>query len=70
MIVTKNQTALGFVGLLRYTSDVRYSWTEKIVLITNNLNTYLQASLKVFPMEEACRMVESFEWHYISKHDR
>ena len=43
--------------------------TEKIVLVTDNLNTHSPASLyKAFPPEEARRLAERFEWHYTPKH--
>ena len=42
---------------------------EKIVLVTDNLNTHSPASLyKAFPPEEARRLTERFEWHYTPKH--
>ncbi len=42
---------------------------EKIVLVTDNLNTHTCASLyKAFPPEEARRLAERFEWHFTPKH--
>ena len=64
-VVTQTRTALDFAEILRYTS-LR---AEKITLVTDNLNTHSPASLyKVFPPEEAYRLAERFEWHYIPKH--
>ena len=68
-VVTQTRTALDFAEILRYTSDTLYPRTEKIVLVTDNLNTHSPASLyKAFPPEEAHRLAERFEWHYTPKH--
>ena len=68
-VVTQTRTALDFAEILRYTSDTLYPRTEKIVLVTDNLNTHSPASLyKAFPPEEARRLAERFEWHYTPKH--
>lgn len=69
MVVTETRTALDFANIFKYTSDTMYPRTEKIVLVTDNLNTHSPASLyKAFPPEEARRLAERFEWHYIPKH--
>lgn len=68
-VVTKSRTALDFAEILRYTSDILYPRTEKIILVTDNLNTHSAASLyKAFEPEEARRLAERFEWHYTPKH--
>ena len=68
-VVTQTRTALDFAKILKYTSDTLYPGTEKIILITDNLNTHSPASLyKAFLPEEARRLVERFEWHYTPKH--
>ena len=68
-IVTESRTALDFAEVLRYTSDVLYPRTEKIILVTDNLNTHSSASLyKAFPPKEARRLAERFEWHDTPKH--
>lgn len=68
-VVTETRTVLDFAEILRYTSDVLYPWTEKIVLVTDNLNTYSPTSLyKAFLPEEARRLAGRFEWHYTPKH--
>ena len=57
-VVTQTRTALDFVDILKYTSDILYPKTEKIILVTDNLNTHSPASLsKAFPPEEARRLV-------------
>jgi hypothetical protein len=68
-IVTETRTSIDFANVLQHTSDVMYPHAEKIVLITDNLNTHLTASLyKAFPPEEAHRIANRFEWHYTPKH--
>lgn len=68
-VVTQTRTALDFAEILKYTSDFLYPRAEKIVLVTDNLNTHSPASLyKAFPPEEARKLAERFEWHYTPKH--
>ena len=68
-VVTQTRTALDFAHVLQYTSDTLYPRAEKIVLVTDNLNTHSAASLyKAFPPEEARRLTERFEWHFTPKH--
>ncbi len=68
-VVTETRNAVDFAQILKYTSDVLYPRTEKIVLVTDNLNTHTTASLyKAFKPEEARRLAERFEWHYTPKH--
>ena len=68
-IVTQKRTAIDFAHVLQHTSDVLYPQAEKIVLVTDNLNTHTTASLyKAFAPEEARRLAERFEWHYTPKH--
>lgn len=68
-VVTETRTASDFAGVLKYTSDILYPSTEKIVLVTDNLNTHSPAALyKTFTPEEARRLTERFEWHYTPKH--
>ena len=68
-VVTESRTARDFAEILRYTSDELYPRSEKIVLVTDNLNIHAPASLyKAFPPQEARRLTERFEWHYTPKH--
>ncbi len=68
-VVTETRNAVDFAQILKYTSDVLYPKTEKIVLVTDNLNTHTTASLyKAFPPEEARRLAGRFEWHFTPKH--
>lgn len=53
-VVTQTRTAEDFAQILKYASDVLYPGTEKIILVTDNLNTHTTASLyKAFKPEEA-----------------
>ena len=44
-IVNGTRTAIDFANVLKFTSDVMYPHTEKIVVVTDNLNTHTTASL-------------------------
>ena len=68
-VVTKTRTAVDFANILKYTADELYAEAEKIVLVTDNLNTHSPASLyKAFSPEEARRLAERYEWHYTPVH--
>ena len=68
-VVTKTRTSVDFANILKYTADELYAEAEKIVLVTDNLNTHSPASLyKAFPPEEARRLAERYEWHYTPVH--
>lgn len=68
-VVTQRRTAVDFAQILKYTADVLYPRAEKIVLVTDNLNTHSPTSLyKAFLPEEARRIAERYEWHYTPKH--
>jgi hypothetical protein len=68
-IVTQTRNSIDFAHALKFASDAMYPMAEKIILITDNLNTHSPASLyKAFLPEEARRLVNRFEWHYTPKH--
>jgi hypothetical protein len=68
-IITETRNAIDFANVLKFTSDAMYPLAEKIVLVTDNLNTHSPASLyKAFLPEEAHRIANRFEWHYTPKH--
>ena len=46
-VVTGTRTAVDFAKVLQYTSDVLYPQAEKIVLVTDNLNTHAPASFYI-----------------------
>jgi len=67
--VTERRTSVDYAQVLKELSDVHFAKAEKIVLVQDNLNTHVQASLyEAFEPAEARRLVERFEWHYTPKH--
>lgn len=67
--VTERRTALDFAQQLRTLVYEDYADAEKIVLITDNLNTHTTASLyQRFAPEEARRISSRIEWHYTPEH--
>ena len=68
-IVSQTRNAIDFAHVLKHTSDVMYPHAEKIVLVSDNLNIHVTASLyKAFVPAEAHRLANRFEWHYTPKH--
>ena len=67
--VTDRRTAIDYARILKDLSDVHFPKAVKIVLVQDNLNTHVPASLyEAFEPAEARRLVERFEWHYTPKH--
>jgi DDE superfamily endonuclease len=67
--VTQSRTAIDYAHLLRDLSDIHFAKAHKIVLMQDNLNTHVPASLyEAFEPAAARRLVERFEWHYTPKH--
>ena len=67
--VTDRHTAIDYAHALKDLSDIHFPNAKKIVLVQDNLNTHVKASLyEAFPAPEARRLVERFEWHYTPKH--
>ena len=67
--VTAQRRAVDYAHMLKDLSDVHFADARKIVLVQDNLNTHVPASLyEAFPPNEARRLVERFEWHYTPKH--
>lgn len=67
--VTERRTAIDYARILRDLADVHFPEAHKIVLVQDNLNTHVPASLyEAFAPAEARRIVERFEWHYTPKH--
>jgi hypothetical protein len=67
--VTDQRTNQDFAELLRYLSDDEYPDAQKIVLVTDNLNTHSPACLyERFEPIEARRLAQRFEWHYTPEH--
>ena len=69
MSVREHRTAEDWAEEIKYLSDVMYPTAEKIILVMDNLNTHKPSSLyKVFPPEEARRIIKRLEIHYTPKH--
>ena len=67
--VTARRTAIDYAKILRDLADVHFPKADKIVLVQDNLNTHVPASLyEAFEPAEARRIIERFEWHYSPKH--
>lgn len=69
LAVTERRTARDFAQALRALVDVHFPRAERIVLVTDNLNTHRPAALyQTFPPTEAWRILERIEWHYTPLH--
>jgi transposase len=67
--VTERRTALDFANELRLLVEQDYPEAERIVLVTDNLNTHHPACLyEAFSPEQARRIAERIEWHYTPEH--
>lgn len=67
--VTQRRTAKDFAEVLRWLAEEIHAEAEKLVLVTDNLNTHTPACLyEAFPPEQARRIAERMEWHYTPKH--
>jgi len=67
--VTARRTAVDFAEQLRWLVDEAYPEAEKIVLVTDNLNTHTTASLyERYAPKEARRLAVKIEWHYTPEH--
>lgn len=67
--VTERRTGKDFAQFLRIVSDELYPQADRIVLVSDNLNTHKPACLyEAFSPEEAFRLMQRFEWHYTPEH--
>lgn len=67
--VTGRRTSVDFAEVLRRLADQDYPKAERIVLVTDNLNTHTPAALyERFEPEEARRIASKIEWHYTPEH--
>ena len=67
--VTARRTAVDFARFLKRLLDEVYPTAEKVVLVTDNLNTHCAGSLyEAFEPAEARRLIERVEWHDTPKH--
>lgn len=69
MAVTEHRTAIDFAHALRALVDQQFPQAERIVLVTDNLNTHTAAALyQAFPAADAWRILERREWHSTPTH--
>jgi DDE superfamily endonuclease len=67
--VTERRTAKDFAEVLRWLAEEVHGDAEKLVLVTDNLNTHTLACLyEALAPEQARRIAERIEWHYTPKH--
>ena len=67
--VTERRTLQDFAEELRILVEESYPDAEKIVLVTDNLNTHTPACLYTrFAPEQARRIAARLEWHYTPEH--
>jgi len=66
---TERRTGKDFAEVLRWVAEELYPDAEKLVLVTDNLNTHTPACLyEAFDPARARRIAERLEWHYTPKH--
>lgn len=67
--VRPRRTAVDLAHFLRELVEVHFPDAERVVLVTDNLNTHTPAALyHAFPPAEARRLADKLEWHYTPKH--
>lgn len=67
--VKEHRTAIDWAEEIRYLLTECYPQNPKIIIIMDNLNTHVPASLyKAFPAVEARRLAKRLEIHYTPKH--
>jgi len=67
--VTKRRTSIDFAEELKLLVDEVHPDAEKVVLVTDNLNTHSPAALyERYLPEEALRIAQKIEWHYTPEH--
>ena len=67
--VTDRRTSVDWAHCLKELVDVHFPQADKIVLMSDNLNTHKPAALyEAFRPEEARRIIEKLEWHHTPKH--
>jgi hypothetical protein len=67
--VTEHRTAIDFASAVRDLVEQQFPQAERIVLVTDNLNTHTPAAFyQAFPPAEAWRILERIEWHYTPTH--
>lgn len=67
--LTERHTKLDFAEELRCILEEDYPAAEKVVLVTDNLNTHgLHALYEAFEPEHAGRLARRLEWHFTPEH--
>jgi DDE superfamily endonuclease len=67
--VTDRRTNVDFAHCLKDLIDRHFPQAQKIVLMSDNLNTHKPAALyEAFSPQEARRIVEKIAWHHTPKH--
>jgi len=67
--VTDRRTAIDFAEQLKDLADVAYPNAEKLVLVSDNLNTHGAGSLyERYDPAEAHRIASKIEWHHTPEH--
>lgn len=67
--VTERRAAVDFAEQLRLLVEQDYPEADKIVLVTDNLNTHHVGCLyERFEPEQAARIASKLEWHYTPEH--
>jgi hypothetical protein len=67
--VQERRTKIDYAQCLRALAEEHFPQAQKIVLVQDNLNTHVTASLyEAFPPVIARRLLERFEFHYTPKH--
>jgi len=69
VLVTERRTARDFAEVLRYLAEDLYPEADRLVLVTDNLNTHTTGCLyEAFAPDRARAIAERVEWHYTPKH--
>ncbi len=67
--VTDRRTAKDLAEVLRWVAEDLHAEADKLVLVTDNLNTHGPGCLyEAFEPDLARRIAEKLEWHYTPKH--
>jgi hypothetical protein len=67
--VTDQRTKIDFAHCMQYLVDDLFPEADKVVLVSDNLNTHTPASLyEAFEPAEAKRILDRLEFHYTPKH--
>jgi DDE superfamily endonuclease len=69
VLATERRTAVDFAEVLRYLAEDLYPDADRLVLVTDNLNTHTTGCLyAAFDPDRARAIAKRLEWHYTPKH--